>query len=214
MPFNHLILCHLLLLLPSIFPSIRVFSNELPLHIRWLKYWSFSFSISPFNEYSGLISFRIDWFDLLVIQASLIQHNSSLWHTQEAQHNMPGLLWVKHTVSGPLPYSATGKDKSVAVQEMFEADFSYTTFSYKSLYCMLEKGSPIKDRRDNVCCGWQYQIAVSSNILSKKTHNTLPFQEENIPCHVCAYTEKDLDIINTGLGGGGDFLKYVFRYYS
>ena len=64
MPSNHLILCHPLLLLPSIFPSIRLFSNESVLHIRWPKYWSFSFSITPFNEYSGLISFRIDWFDL------------------------------------------------------------------------------------------------------------------------------------------------------
>ena len=65
MPFNQLILCCPLFLLPSIFPTIRVFSNESVLHIRWPKYWSFSFSISPFNEYSGLISFRIDWFDLL-----------------------------------------------------------------------------------------------------------------------------------------------------
>ena len=64
MPCNHLTLCHPLLLLPSIFPSIRVFSNESVLHIRWPKYWSFSFSISPSNEYSGLISFRMDWFDL------------------------------------------------------------------------------------------------------------------------------------------------------
>ena len=71
MPSNHLILCHPLLLLPSVFPSIRVFSNELALHIRWPKYWSFSFSISPSNEYSGLISFRIDWFDLLGVQGTL-----------------------------------------------------------------------------------------------------------------------------------------------
>ena len=79
MPSNHLVLCGPLLLLPSIFPSIRVFSNELTLHIRWLKHCSFSFSISPSNEYSGLISFRIDWFDLLVVQGvlkSLLQcHN-------------------------------------------------------------------------------------------------------------------------------------------
>ena len=68
---NHLILCHPLLLLPSIFPSTRVFSNELALHIRWSKYWSFSFSISPSNEYSGLISFRIDWFGLLAVQETL-----------------------------------------------------------------------------------------------------------------------------------------------
>ena len=80
MPSNHLILCHPLLLLPSIFPSIRVFSNESALHIRWPKYWSFSFNISPSNEYSGLISFRMDWLDLLAVQEilkSLLQHHSS-----------------------------------------------------------------------------------------------------------------------------------------
>ena len=80
MPSNHLILCHPLLLLPSNFPSISVFSNESVLRIRWLKYWSFSFSISPSSEYSGLISFRIDWFDLLAVQGtlkSLLQHRSS-----------------------------------------------------------------------------------------------------------------------------------------
>ena len=81
MPSNHLILCHLLLLLPSIFPSIRVFSNELALCIRWSKYWSFSFSVSPSSEYSGLISFRIDCFDdLLAAQGtfkSLFQHHNS-----------------------------------------------------------------------------------------------------------------------------------------
>ena len=79
MPSNHLIRCHSLLLLPSIFPSIRVFSDESVLHIRWPKYWSFSFSISPHNEYSGLISSRIDWFDLLAVQGtlkSLLQHHS------------------------------------------------------------------------------------------------------------------------------------------
>ena len=71
MPSNHLILCGPLLLPPSIFPSLRVFSNESALHIRWPKYWSFSFSISPSNEYSGLISFRMDWCDLLVVQRTL-----------------------------------------------------------------------------------------------------------------------------------------------
>ena len=71
MPANHLILCHPLLLLPSIFPSKRVFSNESVLHIRWPNYWSFSFSISPFNEHSGLVSLRIDWFDLLAVQGTL-----------------------------------------------------------------------------------------------------------------------------------------------
>ena len=80
MPSNHLILCRPLLLLPSIFPSISVFSHESVLHIRWPKYWSFTFSINHSNEYSGLISFRMDWFDLLAIQVSfksLLQHHSS-----------------------------------------------------------------------------------------------------------------------------------------
>ena len=88
MPPNHLSICRPLLLLLSIFPSIRVFSNESVLHIRWPKYWCFSFSISPSNEYSGLISFRMDWLDLLAVQKtlkSLLQHHSSkasiLWHS-------------------------------------------------------------------------------------------------------------------------------------
>ena len=88
MPSNHLILCGPLLLLPSIFPSIRVFSNESALHIRWTKYWSFSFNISPFNEHPGLISFRKNWLYLLAVQGtlkSLLQHHSSkvsiLWHS-------------------------------------------------------------------------------------------------------------------------------------
>ena len=79
MPSNHLILCGPLFLLPSVFPSIRVFSNESALYIRWPKYWSFSFSISPSNEYSGLISFRIDWWDLFAVQGtlkSLLQHHN------------------------------------------------------------------------------------------------------------------------------------------
>ena len=80
MPSNHLILCHPLLVLPSIFPSIRVFSNESALRIRWLKYWSFSLNICPFNEHPGLISFRMDWLDLLAAQGTLknlFQHHSS-----------------------------------------------------------------------------------------------------------------------------------------
>ena len=79
MPSSHLILCYPLLLLPSIFPSIRIFSNELILHIRWPKYWSFSFSISPSNEHPGLVFFRMDWLDLLAVQGTLksLQHHSS-----------------------------------------------------------------------------------------------------------------------------------------
>ena len=104
MPSNYLILCCPLLLTPSIFPSIRVFTNESVLHIRWPKYWSFSFSISPSNEYSGLISFRMDWLGLLAVQGtlkSLLQHHSSkasiLWHSAFF------IVQLSH------PYMTTGK---------------------------------------------------------------------------------------------------------
>ena len=104
---NHLILCHPLLLLPSVFPLITVFSNVLPLHIRWAEFWSFSFSIGPSNEYSGLISFRIVWIDLLAVQGtlkSLLQHHSlktsilgaqfSLWyHSETSIHD----CWTNHS---------------------------------------------------------------------------------------------------------------------
>ena len=104
MPSNHLILCHSLLLLPSIFPSIRVFSNEPALHIRWPKYWSFSSSISPSNEYSGLISFKINWFDLLAVQGSLkslLQHHNS--KASILQRSAFFLVQLSH------PYMTTGK---------------------------------------------------------------------------------------------------------
>ena len=104
MPSNHLILCHPLLLLPSIYPSIRVFSNESVLHLRWPKYWSFSFSISPSNDYSGLISFRIDWLDLLAVQGtlkSLLQHHSS--KASILQCSAFFMVQLSH------PYMATGK---------------------------------------------------------------------------------------------------------
>ena len=104
MPSNHLILCHPLLLLPSIFSSIRVFSNESFLHIRWPKYWSLSFNISPSSEHPGLISFRMDWLDLLVVQGtlkSLLQHRSLkasiLWHSAFF------IVQLSH------PYMTTGK---------------------------------------------------------------------------------------------------------
>ena len=103
MPSNHLILCHPLLL-PSIFPRIRVFSSESVLHIRWPKYWSFSFSISPSNEYSGLISFRMDWVDLLAVQGtlkSLLQHHSS--KASILQHSAFFIVQLSH------PYMTTGK---------------------------------------------------------------------------------------------------------
>ena len=101
---NHLILCHPLLLLPSIFPSIRVFSHESVLRIRWPKYWSFTFSISPSNEYSGLISFRMDWLDLLAAQGtlkSLLQHHSS--EASILQHSAFFIVQLSH------PYMTTGK---------------------------------------------------------------------------------------------------------
>ena len=106
MPSNHLILCHLLLLPPSIFPSIWVFSNESVLHIRWPKYWSFSFSISPSNEYSGLISFGIYWFDLLADQGTL--KNLLQCHSSKAlilQHSAFFIVQFSH------PYMTTGKTK-------------------------------------------------------------------------------------------------------
>ena len=107
MPFNHLILCHPLLLQPSVFSSIRVFSNKSVLQIRWPKYWSFSFSITPSNEYSGLISFRMDWLDLQSLVAvqgtlkSLLQHHSS----------KASILWCSafFTVQLSHPYMTTGK---------------------------------------------------------------------------------------------------------
>ena len=104
MPSSHLILCCPLLLLPSILPSIRVFSNESVLHIRWPKYWNFSFSISPANEYSGQTSFRMDWLDLLAVQGtlkSLLQHHSS--KASILQRSAFFLVQLSH------PYTTTGK---------------------------------------------------------------------------------------------------------
>ena len=102
MPSSHLILCRPLLLLPSVFPSIRVFSSESALHIEWPKYWSFSFSISPCSEYSGLISFRIDWSDLLAVQGTLqsllqYQFSSILWFTVRLHRAMPIRCRVANT---------------------------------------------------------------------------------------------------------------------
>ena len=114
MPSNHLILCHPLLLPPSIFPSIRVFSNESALRIRWPKYWSFSFNISPSNEHPGLISFRMDWLDLLAVQGTLkhlLQHHSS----------KASILWCSafFIVQFSHPYMTTGKT-IVLTRQTFE----------------------------------------------------------------------------------------------
>ena len=107
MPSNHLILCRPLLLLPLVFPSIRVFSNMSALCIRWPNYWSFSFIISPFNEYSGLISFRMDWFDLLAVQGTLKSHilSSSLSSTHPAMDDPCFHFWVCWWQGMALPVS-------------------------------------------------------------------------------------------------------------
>ena len=131
MPSNHLILCHPVLLLPSIFPSIRVFSNESVFHIRWSKYWSFSFSISPFNEYSGLISFRRDWFDLLAAQGALksfLQRYSSkasiLWN--------PAFLMVQLSH----PYMTTGKTIALSIWLLSGSPQIFTLSTYFPLVIM------------------------------------------------------------------------------
>ena len=118
---NHLVFCHPLLLRPSVFPSIRVFSNELALRVRWLKYWSFSFSISPSNEYSRLISFRIDWLDLLAVQGTL----KSLQH-----HNLKASVLQCSTfliIQFSHPYMTTGKTIALTIQ----------TFSGKEMSLLL-----------------------------------------------------------------------------
>ena len=110
MPSNHLILCCPLLLLPSIFPSIRVFSNKLALCIRWPKYWSFCFSISPSNEYSGLISFKTDWLDLFAVQGtlkSLLQHH--ILKVSVLRHSAFFMVQLSH------PYVTTGKTKASTI---------------------------------------------------------------------------------------------------
>ena len=119
MPSSHLILCRPLLLLPSIFPSIRVFSNESALRMRWPKYWSFSFYISPSNEHPGLISFRMDWLDLLAVQGtlkSLFQHHSS--KASILQHSAFFIVQLSH------PYTTTGKTIALTRRKEKSKDIS------------------------------------------------------------------------------------------
>ena len=131
-PSNHIILCHPLLFLPSIFPRIRVFSNESVLHIRWPKYWSFSFSISPSNEYSGLISFRTDWLDPLAVQGtlkSLLQYHSS----------KASILWcsVFFVVQLSHPYMTTGNTTALTRQTFvskYAIDYHIRQWRYGRLY--------------------------------------------------------------------------------
>ena len=133
MPYNHLILCHPLLLLPSIFPNIRVFSNESVLHVRWPKYWSLSFNSSPSNEYSGLISFRTDWLDLRAVQGtlkSLFQHPSSkasvLWHSAFF------IVQLSH------PYMTTGKTIALT-RRTFVGKVMSLLFNRLSIYYFMAK---------------------------------------------------------------------------
>ena len=115
MPSNHLILCHPILLLPSIFPSIRDFSNESALRIRWPKFWSYSFNISPSNEHPGLISFRMDLLDLLAVQGtlkSLLQHHSS--KTSIFRHSAVFMVQLSH------PYMTTGKTIALTTQTFLD----------------------------------------------------------------------------------------------
>ena len=126
MPSSHPVLCRLLLLLPSIFPNIRVFSNESALHIRWPKYWSFSFNISPPNEYSGLISFRMDWLDLLAVQGtlkSLLQHHSS--KASILQRSAFLIVQLSH------PYMTTGKTIALT-RQTFVDDITSLLFNMMS----------------------------------------------------------------------------------
>ena len=125
MPSNYLILCHPLLLLPSIFPCIRVFSNESVLHLRWPKYWSFRFSIIPSKEIPGLISFRMDWLDLLAVQGalkSLLQHHSS----------KASILWCSafFIVQLSHPYMTTGKTTALARQTFADKVMSLFSICY------------------------------------------------------------------------------------
>ena len=125
MPSNHLILCHPLLLLPSVFSSIRVFSNESVLCIMWPKYWSFSFNISPSNEHPGLISFRMDWLDLLAVQGtlkSLLQHHSS-------KASIPRCS-AFFTVQLSHPYMTTGKTIALTRQTDFSRQSNVSAFEY------------------------------------------------------------------------------------
>ena len=135
MPSNHLILCHPLLFPPSIFPSIRVFSNESVLRIRWPKYWSFNFSISPSKEYSGLISFRMDWLDLLAVQRtlkSLLQHHCS--KASILQHSAIFIVQLLH------PYMTIGKTIYVRKIIMVSNDDTHVADKWFTLTRLLQNG--------------------------------------------------------------------------
>ena len=167
MPSNHLMLCRPLLLPPSFFPSIRVFSNESVLRIRWPKYWSFSFSISPSNEYSGMISFRSDWLDLLAVQGtlkSLLQHHSS--KASILKHSAFYTVQLSH------PYMTTGK--SIALTRR--------TFVGKVISLLLNMLSRLVitflPRRKRLLISWvQSPSAVILELKNKVSHCFHSFHE-------------------------------------
>ena len=148
MPFNHLLLCSPLLLLPTIFPSIRIFSSELALCVRWPKYWSFSFGICPSNEYSGLISFKIDWFDLLAVQGTL--KHLLQYHSSKASILLCSAFSV---VQLSHPYMTTGKTIALTIQTFvgkvmsllfkmlsrFVMEFQYLLFCHLLLICKFSR---------------------------------------------------------------------------
>ena len=175
MPFNHLILCHPILLLPSVFPSIRVFSNESALYIRWPKYWGFSFSTSPFNKYSGLISFRINWFDLLFVQGtlkSLLQHHNL--KASVFQHSAFFMVQLSQ------PYMTTGKTIALTqctfVSKMMSLYFNrFVIFSLPRSKCLLiswlqSPSAVIFENNSNVFCS--YYLSFPTGLI--------------LPWHLCA----------------------------
>ena len=170
MPSNHLILCHPLLLLLSVFPSIRVFSNESVLCISWPKYWSFSFSISPSNEYSGLISFRMGWLDLLAVQGTLkrlLQHHSS----------KASILWCSAFFMVQLshPYMTTGK--TIALTRW--------TFVSKVMSLLLNMLSRLVitflPRSERLLTSWMQSLSavILTIIIMKRMQNRMPTKSSN-----------------------------------
>ena len=150
MPPNHLILCHPLLLLTSIFPSIRVFSNESVLYIRWPKYWSFSFNISPSNEHPGLISFRMDWLDLLAVQGtpkSLLQHHSSkasiLLHSAIIRVQLSHSYMTTGKTIDLTRWPFIGKVMSLLLNMLFRLVISFLSRSKRLLISCLQSPSAV-----------------------------------------------------------------------
>ena len=182
MPSNHLILCLPLLLLPSIFPSIRVFSNESALCIRWPKYWSFSFSISPSNEHPGLISFRMDWLDLLAVQGtvrSLLQHHSSKASILRCSAFF--MVQLSH------PYMTTGKTMALTRQAFVSnvsASLGHLPVSPVEFPSSCENIAVRKARDD--CCGFTRPLCACAGQVSAPT----PSPHPSNPQMKCQHHEK------------------------